>query len=86
MEEIILGLIEFALSTQYGAYVMVFLALIGLIGKILTVLPVSVTEKIPDWVMVILNVIGANYGNAVATDMKGNKIKPTNPVEDWKPK
>ena len=55
---------------------MVCWAVIGVVSKLLDVLPVSVTEKVPNWIMYVLNVVGANWGNAVnaKTDMKGNKV------------
>lgn len=76
MEDYIIALVSWALTTEWAAYVMVVLAFIGFVGKLLAVLPVTVTEKVPDWLMVILNVVGANWGNAknALTDMKGNKV------------
>ena len=55
---------------------MVVLAFIGFVSKLLAVLPVSATEKVPNWIMYVLNVVGANWGNAVnaKTDMKGNRV------------
>lgn len=39
--------------------------------------PVKYTSKIPNWVMVILNLIGAKHGasESALTDIKGNPIK-----------
>lgn len=46
---------------------------------ILQYLPESITSKIPDFVMVLLNTIGAKHGSDLAakTDMKGNIIDAT---------
>ncbi len=74
MEEYIIALVQWALSTEWGAYVMVALAFVGFIGKLLAVLPVSVTEKLPDWLMTIINVLGAHWGNGMKTDIKGNVV------------
>ena len=74
MEEYIVALIQWALSTEWAAYVMVALAFVGFIGKLLAVLPVSVTEKLPDWLMTIINVLGAHWGNGMKTDIKGNVV------------
>lgn len=76
MQEYILALVEWALTTEWAAYVMVALAVVGLLVNVLAVLPVSMTERIPNWVMFILNTlaIAAKRGNASKTDMKGNKL------------
>ena len=61
-----------------GTAVAPYLGLIALVAYLLVhvvaVLPVSVTSKIPDWLMVILNKIAGNYKSAVneKTDDKGN--------------
>lgn len=41
---------------------------------IIQYIPVKYTSKIPDWVMTILNLIGAKHGSdkAALTDIKGN--------------
>ena len=41
---------------------------------IIQYIPVKYTSKIPDWVMVVLNMIGAKHGSDLAakTDMRGN--------------
>lgn len=61
-----------------GTAVAPYLGLVALVAYLLVhvvaVLPVSVTEKIPDWVMVLLNKIAGNYKGAenAKTDKKGN--------------
>lgn len=61
-----------------GTAVAPYLGLVALVAFILVhvvaVLPVSVTSKIPDVVMVILNKVAGNYKSAVnaKTDSKGN--------------
>lgn len=61
-----------------GTVVAPYLGLAALVAFILVhvvaVLPVSVTEKIPNWVMVLLNKIAGNYKSAenLKTDSKGN--------------
>lgn len=61
-----------------GTVVAPYLGLVALVAFLLVhvvaVLPPKVTEKIPNWVMVILNKIAGNYKSAenAKTDSKGN--------------
>lgn len=61
-----------------GTAVAPYLGLVAMVAFLLVhvvaVLPVSVTEKIPDWVMVILNKIAGNYKGAenAKSNQKGN--------------
>ena len=75
MDEIVRGILEWALSTEWAPYVTLAFAIIGVVAKVIAILPVTVTEKLPDWFMVGLNYLGSNYGNVVKTDMKGNPLK-----------
>lgn len=75
MDEIVRGILEWALTTEWAPYVTLAFAVIGVVAKVIAILPISVTEKLPDWFMVVLNSLASNYGNAVKTDMKGNRLK-----------
>lgn len=75
MDEVIRGILEWALSTEWAPYVTVVLAVVGAVAKVVAVLPISVTEKLPDWFMTGLNYIAFNFGNATKTDMKGNRLE-----------
>lgn len=76
MTEIINGLFIWIVTTEYAQYASV-LALVGyLLSHIIQYLPVSVTTKIPDIVMVLINLIAAKHGAnlSASTGLSGNKI------------
>ena len=66
MEEIF----EFLLNSAWGHY---FMAAFLLCRVFVTVAPVSLTEKIPDWLMQVISAC-ALASNKIA-DNKGNRIK-----------
>jgi hypothetical protein len=55
-------------------YVAIITLLFYVLSHVVQYLPVSVTSKVPDWVMVIINVIASKHGadKAAKTDIKGN--------------
>lgn len=56
--------------------ILVTLAALGwVLANVIQYLPVSVTEKIPDVVMVGLNLLAAKHGEDMSarTDLKGNR-------------
>lgn len=78
MEELIVQLVEFIWSIIGGTSLAPYLGLVALVAFLLVhvvaVLPVSVTEKIPNWLMILLNSIAGNYKHASnhVSDIKGN--------------
>lgn len=77
MNEVVLAAVDFLLGSSFGPYVMVLLALSVFLSHIVQYLPVSVTEKIPNFVMVIINILAAKHGalQSARTDLKGNRIE-----------
>lgn len=77
MTELISALIDYLLTLGLEPYVMGFLSVSVLLSHIVQYLPVSWTEKTPDWVMVLLNGLAAKHGalKSVRTDMKGNPLE-----------
>ena len=66
--------IEYLLTTPYASYVVLFLAFMGFVSKLLSVVPPEYTTKVPDWLMLVINHLGGNHGHATnrQTDVKGN--------------
>ena len=63
------SVIDYLLSSPIGSYVLVVCLLCRVF---VTVAPVSLTEKIPDWIMLIISACALS-SNKVA-DNKGNKL------------
>ncbi len=74
MSELINTLFNYVLTTPYGQYVTLVVFAMFIVQQILPHLPPSITTKIPDWVMVIVNVVAGRYKNTEnkSTDIKGN--------------
>ena len=74
MNELIDTLLNYLLTTPYGQYVMIVVFAMFVLQQILPHLPPSVTTRIPNWIMVIVNVIAALYKHTENknTDIKGN--------------
>lgn len=77
MTEFVNALIDVLLSYDFDAYVMVFLAVCVFLSHLVQYLPVSVTEKVPNLIMVIINALAAKHGAILSarTDIKGNRIE-----------
>ena len=77
MTEFVNVLFDWLATTDLAQYA----ALLAFIGYTLSgfiqYLPVSVTEKIPDIVMTIINLLAQKHGNdkAALTDIKGNPVE-----------
>lgn len=74
MNDLIVELFTWVLGTPYAQYAVVLAFTAFVITHTLPFLPVSVTSKIPNVVMVILNTLAGQYGNAsnAKTDISGN--------------
>ncbi len=66
--------IDYLLTTEYGPYVMIFITVCYVLSHVVQYLPVSWTEKIPNWIMVLINLAASKHGaeEAAKTDIKGN--------------
>ena len=67
-------LINYLLTTPYAQYITLLIFIMFIFQQILPHLPPSVTSKIPNWVMLIVNSLAGRYKNAAnkKTDIKGN--------------
>jgi hypothetical protein len=74
MTELINTLLNYVLTTQYGQYTTMFVLLMFIVNQILPHLPVRITSKIPNFVMIAINAISGRYKNTQnkLTDIKGN--------------
>ncbi|MGY6509077.1 hypothetical protein ACXIUH_08915 [Vibrio parahaemolyticus] len=75
--EVISAIIDYLLTLGIEPYLMIFLSLSVFLSHAVQYLPLSVTEKIPNWVMVLLNILAAKHGAVLSarTDIKGNRIE-----------
>lgn len=62
------------LFTEYAEYAGMVAFICYVLAHVISYLPVSLTTKIPDFVMVVLNTIAAKHGPK-KTDMKGNSVE-----------
>lgn len=71
MEELFMQLLALAIDSGYALYVFLWCAFCAIFAA---VAPVSVTAKIPNWAMVVINVSALNVGKATnaLSDVKGN--------------
>lgn len=71
MEDYIVQLLSLAISSGYAFYVFLWCAFCGLFSAFA---PPSVTQKIPNLIMMVINVSSLNIGRAAnaLTDIKGN--------------
>lgn len=74
MQELINTLFNYLLTTPYAQYVTIVVFAMFIVQHILPYLPPSVTTKIPNWVMIIVNSLAARYKHTENknTDIKGN--------------
>lgn len=74
MTELVQVLFDLLAGTAVGPWLTIIALVAFVITHLVPHLPVSVTSKIPNVVMVILNSIAGQYKNAKneKTDMKGN--------------
>lgn len=69
MEELFAQLIDFLLNSEYSHEVM---AVIFVAKVFVWFAPVSLTEKIPDKAMVLINILALSISKIKPTDLKGN--------------
>lgn len=76
MQEIINALFTWLLSSDYAQYASIVVFVAYTLSHIVDYLPVSITSKIPNFVMVILNLLAAKHGTkqAAKKDIKGNPV------------
>jgi len=74
MSELINALFVFIGDTPYAQYATLVAMVCYLLAHVVAILPESVTSKIPDVVMQIINAAAGNYKQAenLKTDSKGN--------------
>jgi hypothetical protein len=74
MTELINTSLNYLMATQYGQYVTMLVFAMFILNQILPHLPPSTTAKIPNWIMIVVNVIAGRYKHAQnkLTDIKGN--------------
>jgi uncharacterized membrane protein YqgA involved in biofilm formation len=74
MQELIDTLLNYLLTTPYGQYVTLTVFAMFVVQQVLPHLPPNITSKIPNWIMVIINVIAGRYKHTENknTDIKGN--------------
>lgn len=75
MTEITNALFTWLLSSDYAQYASILVFISYTLSHIVQYLPVNVTEKIPNWLMVVLNVLASKHGaeESAKTDLAGNK-------------
>ncbi|MFV8385810.1 hypothetical protein ACNO5E_17095 [Vibrio parahaemolyticus] len=74
--EVISALIDYLLTLGLEPYAIIFLSLSVFLSHIVQYLPLSITEKIPNVVMTLINILAAKHGALLSarTDIKGNRI------------
>ena len=74
MTELIDTLFAFLATSPYAQYATIVAMVCYLLTHVVAVLPESVTSKIPNVVMQIINAVAGNYKQAenLKTDSKGN--------------
>lgn len=75
MDQVIQMIFEMLINTAIGPYLMLISLAALVITHLVPHLPPAVTEKLPNWVMVVLNSVAGQYKNAenMTTDIKGNR-------------
>ena len=76
MQEIINALFNWLLSSDYAQYASIVVFVAYTLAHIIDYLPVKFTAKIPNFVMVALNLLAAKHGtkSAAKKDIKGNPV------------
>ncbi len=74
MDELIVTLVDVLSQSGFEHYVVPFLALCVFLSHTVHYLPVSLTQKIPNWLMYSINVLASKHGasKSAQTDMNGN--------------
>lgn len=63
METLIQELLAYLLISPYAAYATLAVGVFYIVAHIIALLPAKVSDKIPAWLMKMINVIAANYKN-----------------------
>lgn len=71
MEELANSLLNYLPTTSYERHVNLIVFVMFVLNQALPFVPSSITTKIPNWVMVLINVIAGRYKRD-KTDIKGN--------------
>lgn len=80
MDQVIQMLFEMLMNTAIGPYLTLVALFASVITHLVPHLPPALTEKLPNWVMVIINSVAGQYRNAknMATNIKGNRRNGSN--------
>lgn len=76
MESLISSLFEWGMSTQYAQYFTISIFVCYTLAQVVQYLPVKWSEKIPNVIMVFINIVAGKHGasKSALTDLSGNKI------------
>ena len=74
MQELINGFFDWGMTSPYGQYFILVSLVAYVLSHVVQYLPVSLTRKIPDFVMTAINILAAKHGvnKSAETDIKGN--------------
>ena len=74
MQELINGFFDWGMTSPYGQYFIMVSLVAYVLSHIVQYLPVKLTSKIPNVIMVVLNLLAAKHGaeQASKTDISGN--------------
>lgn len=75
MDQVIQMIFEMLVNTAVGPYLMLISLAALVITHLVPHLPPAVTEKLPNWLMVVLNAVAGQYKNAenLKTNINGNR-------------
>lgn len=76
MESLITALFNWGATTPYAQYFTLFIFFCYVLAQVIQYLPIAWTEKIPNPIMVFINIVAGKHGAAKSaqTDLAGNKI------------
>lgn len=63
MDALIQELLNYLMTSPYASYVATAVGVFYIIAHIIALLPAKVSDKIPAWLMKVINVVAANYKN-----------------------
>lgn len=84
MKELIDLGFEFLGASDYAQYGTILITVCYILSHIVQYLPIKYSEKIPNCVMIALNIIAAKHGaeKSAATDLAGNVVSKVLEEED----
>lgn len=63
MDTLIQELLAYLLTSPYASYAATAVGVFYIVAHIIALLPAKVSDKIPAWIMKVINLIAANYKN-----------------------